>query len=201
MSVYPFSPSPSYNLTTNYAIWENGFTDDEIDKILDLGESRRINEAVVGDKKNKKINDKIRKSKTSWIQCAPDSEWLYDKLAYIARKLNGEFFRFDLCGFVEDMQFTIYNGDEQGHYNAHIDMAGPGGDMPQRKLSLVVQLTDPDKYEGGDLQLYCGGDPEPVKKQKGLVVAFPSYLLHEVTPVTSGIRRSLVIWVGGPPFK
>jgi PKHD-type hydroxylase len=201
MSIYQFAPSPSYNLTTSFASWQDGFTDEEIDKIIAIGESRRIKEAYVGTDKNKKANEKIRKSKISWIDNAEDSIWLYDKLAYYCRKLNGEFFNFDLYGFSENMQYTIYNGDEEGHYDSHIDMFPAGADSAQRKLSMVVQLTDPEKYEGGDLQIYCSSGCESVKKEKGFIAVFPSYLLHKVTPVTTGIRRSLVVWVCGPPFK
>jgi len=201
MSLYQFAPTPNYNLTSSFATWQEGFTDEEIDNIIAIGESRRISEASVGADENKKLNGKIRKSKISWIDNAQDSGWLYDRLAYICRKLNGEFFNFDLFGFTEDMQFTIYNGEDEGHYDFHIDMFEPGGDVSERKLSMVVQLTDPEKYEGGDLQIYCSNGCQNVTKQKGLTAVFPSYLLHKVTPVTSGIRRSLVIWVSGPPFK
>jgi PKHD-type hydroxylase len=199
--MYTFLPSPSFALATSFATWENGFNDDEIDEIIRLGEIRRPNEAKVGSTDGLKVNETIRKSKVSWLTNEDETLWVYDRLAFIARKLNGQFFNFDLFGFAEALQYTIYDGTENGHYDAHVDISGPGGDLPQRKLSLVLQLSDPEKYEGGELQIYSDTEPTSVKKQKGLVVAFPSYLLHKVTPVTSGVRRTLVTWTSGPAFR
>jgi PKHD-type hydroxylase len=70
-----------------------------------------------------------------------------------------------------------------------------------RKLSIVVQLTDPKDYKGGELQLFEGGDPIVITKQQGMVTLFPSYMLHQVTPVTKGMRHTLVAWIGGKNFK
>ena len=69
-----------------------------------------------------------------------------------------------------------------------------------RKISIVVQLSDPLEYEGGELQISDGGTNRVCEKTKGTIIIFPSYLLHRVTPVTKGTRRSLVLWVTGPPF-
>ena len=64
-----------------------------------------------------------------------------------------------------------------------------------------MQLSDPSEYEGGELKLYNGHEPITIKREKGLIVFFPSYTLHEVTPVTKGERYTLVGWVHGPAFK
>jgi PKHD-type hydroxylase len=69
-----------------------------------------------------------------------------------------------------------------------------------RKLSLVVQLSSPDEYEGGGLEIMASSEPVQVTKEKGLICAFPSFILHRVTPVTKGTRRTLVIWIAGPDF-
>jgi PKHD-type hydroxylase len=75
--------------------------------------------------------------------------------------------------------------------------------MHDRKLSLIIQLTDPSEYEGGDFQFDSDiPQPDPAEiKQRGTVIVFPSFLRHRVTPVTSGVRRSLVSWVEGPKFR
>ena len=70
-----------------------------------------------------------------------------------------------------------------------------------RKLSVVVQLSDPEEYEGGELKLHTSYDPIIIKKERGMIVSFPSYTLHEVAPVTKGERYSLVAWVHGPAFR
>ena len=83
-------------------------------------------------------------------------------------------------------------------YGWHQDFGG----LLSRKLSLVMQLSDPEEYEGGELQIMVGGEkPISINKQKGLVVVFPSWAVHQVTPVTKGLRQSLVAWVSGPNFR
>jgi PKHD-type hydroxylase len=118
-------------------------------------------------------------------------------MANIARNLNGQFFGFNLFGFNESMQYTVYK-DNGGHYDWHIDK-GILSSSP-RKLSLVLQLSDPSEYEGGDLEIMISKDVIKLEKRKGLVWAFPSWVLHRVTPVTKGIRRTIVVWVTGPKF-
>jgi PKHD-type hydroxylase len=76
--------------------------------------------------------------------------------------------------------------------------------MSKRKVSITVQLSDPSEYEGGDLQYFRGGNPDnadTVFKKKGYVFLFPSYMMHRVTPVTQGVRKSLVLWVGGEHYR
>jgi PKHD-type hydroxylase len=70
-----------------------------------------------------------------------------------------------------------------------------------RKLSFTLQLSDPADYDGGELQLMNSKKPTIASREQGYVMVFPSYTLHEVTPVTRGTRYSLVSWVTGKPFK
>jgi PKHD-type hydroxylase len=70
-----------------------------------------------------------------------------------------------------------------------------------RKLSFTIQLSEEKSYKGGSLCMYNSGDPDFAPKEIGTFVAFPSWLLHEVTPVIEGERYSLVGWVNGPRFK
>lgn len=197
MSNYAFAPSPDLSTREqNFAFWENGFSEADLDAIRSVGESLALNNAVVGTKEGGEVCEQIRKSKTGWInynQCPV----AYDKMAFIARSLNGQFFDFDIHGFVEDMQYTVYGPDRE-HYDWHMDKGLLGA---PRKLSLVLQLSDPSEYEGGDLEFMTGKDPVQAKKGKGIVYAFPSYIIHRVTPVTRGTRRTLVVWVAGPKFR
>jgi len=70
----------------------------------------------------------------------------------------------------------------------------------QRKISVTVQLSAPDEYEGGDLQFNIGRQITAPRVQ-GAAVIFPSFYLHRVTPVTKGVRKSFVLWVGGEPYR
>ena len=105
----------------------------------------------------------------------------------------------DIRGFHEHIQFTVYEGDDKGFYRWHVDN-NMQSDVPPRKLSMTVQLSDPSEYTGGELQLH-DGEVQTAVNNRGHVVIFPSYVLHRVQPVTSGIRRSLVVWANGPGFK
>ena len=69
------------------------------------------------------------------------------------------------------------------------------------KVSIIVQLSDPSEYKGGILEINTGGGIKAIPQVKGSVVIFPSYLQHRVTPVTSGLRKSLVLWAGGEHYK
>lgn len=191
--MYFLAPSPTL-MNQTFATWENGFSDSEIASIIALGESVALSDGTLG---NDTLNPSQRQSQVSWLQQNTDTQWLYEKLAWITRNINGQFFDFNLSGFAEAMQYTVYTNNND-HYDWHLD-SGEGNTVP-RKLSLTVQLSDPSEYEGGDLQLQVSKDPTIMQRTKGLVVAFPSYTLHRVTPVTAGTRRSLVVWVGGPKF-
>jgi PKHD-type hydroxylase len=176
--------------------WENAFTNAELDQLQRM--AKKANErAVVGGNFGEEELKKIRRSQINWLSNTPDTEWVFSKLADIAARLNSQFYRFDLTGFGEQLQLTNYDQSEHGMYGWHVDYNA----NVSRKLSLVLQLTDPSEYEGGNLQIMTSADVLTVRKQRGLVVAFPSYVLHQVTPVTKGNRQSLVSWVSGPAFK
>lgn len=178
--------------------WEGAFTEQELDWL----QQQAINadtRAQVGGSSNSEQLAKIRRSKISWVQNSPDTQWVFEKLAHVASSLNSQFYRFDLTGFGEALQLTNYDQSEHGMYGWHQDYGG--NRSVSRKLSMVVQLTDPSQYEGGNLQVMTSGEPVNVRKQRGLIAAFPSYVLHQVTPVTQGNRQSLVAWISGPAFK
>lgn len=199
MSIYNFAPSHNLNFSYSFSYWNDGFSEEEMNKLIKTCEMRNTNKASISGHDEKDDFSHIRKSTVRWIPQVNDTSWIYDRLAFITRQLNGQFFNFNLSGFVEDFQYTVYEANTQDHYDWHVDM-GPETNSP-RKLSLVLQLSDPSDYEGGELQLLNSANPITIEKKKGHIVAFPSYLLHRVTPVTKGVRKSLVIWVAGPPFK
>ena len=181
-----------------FAWWEGAFSDQELDWLQERAAKADV-QAQVGGNSDKDRLANIRRSQVSWLDKTPDTAWVFEKLANVASSLNAQFYRFDLTGFGEALQLTNYNQSEKGMYGWHQDY---GGRLNiSRKLSMVLQLTDPSQYEGGNLQILTSGEPINVRKQRGLIAAFPSYVLHQVTPVTSGSRQSLVTWISGPAFK
>ncbi len=178
--------------------WEGGFTEHELNWLQE--QARNADQrAQAGGMRTEEELKQVRRSQVSWLQKTPDTAWVFEKLGHIASSLNAQYYRFDLTGFGEALQLTNYDQSEQGMYGWHQDYGGKL--TPSRKLSLVLQLTDPSQYEGGNLQVLTSGQPQTVRKQRGLVAAFPSYVLHQVTPVTSGNRQSLVAWISGPAFR
>lgn len=193
------------HLLTPYAMpiepwvwWEGAFTDQELDWLQERA-MKAEERATVGGNPTGDDLAKIRRSQVSWMNKTQDTAWVFEKLAHVASSLNTQYFRFDLTGFGEPLQLTNYDQSENGMYGWHQDYGGKLS--PSRKLSMVMQLTDPSRYEGGNLQVVTGGEPQTVRKQRGLIAVFPSYVLHQVTPVTQGSRQSLVAWISGPAFK
>jgi PKHD-type hydroxylase len=181
--------------THGWAFANDVFSPDECKKIIEIGEKYKLKEAVVG--ANKQPVTEIRESSINWIFPQEDTEWIYYRMTNLVKHLNDNYFKFNLFGFIEGFQFTKYEAPS-GHYGMHIDkMFG----KTIRKLSITVQLSDPADYEGGNLQLIFGKEPDVMDKRQGMALAFPSYALHEVTPVTKGTRYSLVAWVTGESFK
>lgn len=200
MSNYMFAPPPPSDAENNvFATWENGFSKEELDLISRYcDQTLDLSTATVSRGESYGTDSERRKSQTGWIANNADTVWFYDKMAFIARKINSIFYRFDLYGFMEDMQYTVY-GSGGDHYDWHID-AGASTACP-RKLSFSLQLSDPSEYEGGNLEFMINKEGHVAKKDRGLVVAFPSYRLHRVTPVTKGVRKSIVVWTTGPQFR
>ena len=190
--------TPFASRTEPFVWYQNAFTDQELDWLQEQA-IKSEQQARVGGNPSKEDLEKIRRSQVSWLSKTQDTAWVFEKLGYIASYLNAEYYRFDLTGFGESLQLTNYDQSEQGMYGWHVDYGG--GTSTSRKLSLVLQLTDPSQYEGGNLQIMTGGEPQNVRKQRGLVAAFPSYVLHQVTPIVSGSRQSLVAWISGPAFR
>ncbi|UTW58757.1 2OG-Fe(II) oxygenase [Kordiimonas sp. SCSIO 12603] len=145
----------------------------------------------------------IRSAEVCWIdECS--LSWLSVKLARAAADINRDYFSFDLTGFDEGFQFLRYHArsaDQIGDfYDWHIDI-GSSGHSITRKLSMVIQLSSPDDYSGGTLEININGNPHSAPLDQGTLIAFPSFSLHRVCPVKSGIRQSLAVWMHGPVFR
>ena len=188
--------TPHAQRTEPFVWWEGAVTEQELNWLRDKAKVAE-EKAKVGGGGGGVVNNEIRRSQITWLPNSPEAEWVFSKLADVAAKLNSQYYDFDLIGFGEPLQLTHYDQSEHGMYGWHQDY----GMGVSRKLSMVVQLTDPSEYEGGNLQILTGSNPQNVRKQRGLIAVFPSYILHQVTPVTQGNRQSLVAWVSGPRFK
>ena len=123
--------------------------------------------------------------------------WIYDRISQLAMNANKEMWNYDVWGYSDSIQYTNYY-DNGGHYDWHADL---GPHMSNRKISCVLQLTDPDELEGGDLQFNNGAGIVTPPKGRGILTIFSSFVLHRVTPLTKGNRKTLVAWISGPNFR
>jgi PKHD-type hydroxylase len=174
----------------NWAYWDNLFTPEECASIIAIGNTKLMEAEVMGD------NDGYRKSQVAWLYSV-DIEFAFRRVTDVIFSLNEQFFKFDLFGMAEGFQFTRYDAPT-GFYGMHIDKCV---NSVVRKLSLTIQLSSPEDYDGGELALQYESKPEMMSKEMGKMLVFPSYVLHEVRPVTRGTRYSLVAWITGKPFK
>ena len=206
---YAYSFNWWLDITTNenWAYAHNVFTPEECKKIIEIGTSGKdaspLTYGIVGDLINTEENlekiSKIRRSPIAWIRSdVPHNRWIFERLTNYIKQMNDQFFNYDLTD-IQSLQFTSYDAKEKGFYQKHCDMMYKG--TGTRKLSLTVQLSDTNDYEGGDLLLHYKNEPDVGFRNQGTATFFPSWMLHEVTPVTKGKRYSLVAWIQGPRFK
>ena len=191
---------PAPDFTATCIVCENVFTPAELDRLEQYGDSLTQQKATLAGEAWAQDSDaaRVRITRTAALTPGPDIKWLYDRMQVIIRKVNQQVYRFDLEGFGEAFQYTVYHGTEGGHYNWHLDW---GPNRVQRKLSASIQLTDPAQYEGCDLQFHGVREIETAPRDRGAVIVFPAFIQHRVTPCTRGTRKAIVVWTTGPEFK
>ena len=142
----------------------------------------------------------LRRADLVWLDEVEGSDWVMDKIIALVREANRAVYGYDLTDFAESAQVARYGADRQGHFDWHSDI-GDGRLAAKRKLTMVVQLSEPSAYVGGRLELMPGAGTVTADTTQGAATLFPSFVLHRVTPVTEGERRSLTIWCHGPAFR
>lgn len=183
-----------------WCYFKSHFSKEYCDLILDKTKDFEFKKAFIGETGQTK-NDNYRKSDITWIyeHQFPD---LYQEMWRLALIANKEWFGFHIDN-IEYVQLARYDSKYQGEYKVHQDVFWVNSSDRHRKLTAVVQLTDPNEYEGGDLVLHnCAERPNKDEmKQQGSVIFFPSFLYHSAEPVTKGIRHSLALWFEGPKWR
>lgn len=199
-------PPRNFKGRESVAYWDDFLTQEQINAILARNEWLDMSKGTVGGQQSPnqaQYNSEIRESNVGWLQMDQEVEGLWAKLSKVFAEVNSEFFHFDLDGFYEPMQLSVYDNksNQSGHYTWHTDMSMNDRQAP-RKLSMSLLLSDISEFEGGDLEVKTTSD-EPIilEQKKGRAWFFPSYVLHRVTPVNNGVRRSIVLWAGGPSFR
>lgn len=201
-SYYPLSSNINYQPV----LCVEGFiTEDNLAQIDEQIKTIDKQAALVG-YNNPKNNDEfeeqrlnahsIRKSNVGFLASA-DWDWLYDKLSDAVKHVNMTNYQKTLYG-ISPLQYSEYDSQYNGFYGPHRDVMPRTNYDLQRSLSFSLQLSNDNDYVGGELKIYELEKTYISNKKKGSITFFDSSLLHEVTPVTSGFRKSIVGWVLGP---
>lgn len=135
-----------------------------------------------------------RRSKIAWLSENQEIGNILWKFIELAQPI----FKVQVMRDPVEIQYTEYHATNRGKYDWHHDIDWNGSSEYDRKISVTVQLSDPSEYEGGKFEFLETGQPKEEARMKGTVLMFPSYLQHRVTPVTEGVRKSLVAWFSGP---
>jgi PKHD-type hydroxylase len=187
-----------------WAKLDNVFNAEEMEQLISYCGQFKLDEGLIGSFDKLKSDKELRKSQIKMLESNAETQWIFERLNAAIFDANSFFFRFDLVGY-DFLQYTEYSnfGD---NYGFHTDMSygkdGRAEPHAHRKLSFSLILSDETEYQGADLEFMVSTD-EKVKCQqkKGDLILFPAWVLHRVTPIISGTRKSLVGWVTGPKFK
>ena len=176
------------------------FSPAQCQDIIDMGHQQKSEEAKVGTKEGREgsYDTKKRITTISWIpfKALPD---MYQIIERTMKQVNGNHFGYEGMQITEPAQFTEY--PKGGFYDWHMDAeVNCQFEPPVRKISMTILLSPQNEFEGGDLEFMTEGNKPPQLLQ-GQAVFFCSMIRHRVSKVKKGIRRSLVQWFGGPPFK
>ena len=184
----------SYMATTIQPI----FTPQQCEMVIQAGHKQKPETAQVGmNKPGGGVDTKKRTTTISWIPFKEMPE-MYSQVEATMQSTNLNHFGFENMKITEPAQFTEY--PKGGFYDWHMDLDVNGTfEPPVRKISMTILLSDPSTFKGGELE-FMEKNKIPDLKQ-GQAIFFASFIRHRVAPVKKGIRRSLVMWFGGTPFK
>ena len=197
------NPKTLWKNTHSSIYWDDLFPEADLQKMDEYCKLHGTKQSQISSLSGADIDNSVRNSEVNLHSINKDNQWLFDRLLAVTSLINDTFYNFDLFGF-DHFQYTEYNGVGT-KYDYHTDMIfgdhNPVGMEVPRKLSFSLILSDSSEYEGGDFELLYTGLPEKLEQKRGRILAFPSYMLHRVTPIINGSRRSIVFWALGPKFK
>ena len=181
----------------NWQMWQSAVSRDDCDTIIEQFRNQPPCDGQTFNSCGKLEENPFRSSKVRWVE----DPALRDMLWWFAKEANRFAFGFDVSDS-GSIQFTEYSAEYSGKYDWHHDIDWNGNAAFDRKISVVLQLSDPEYYGGCDFLFDEVESPDASKlRSKGTVICFPSYLRHQVTPITKGTRYSLVAWFEGPRWR
>jgi|LakMenE01Jun11ns_1017448.scaffolds.fasta_scaffold9860187_1 PKHD-type hydroxylase len=193
------------------ALWAcaQAFTPEECEWIIQTVQKETPTWAYTGRSPDLKKVFEHRRSKVFWIKSDhPTLGFIHERYWRNVSYINNNYFKAHITD-LPPLQLTQYSEQYQGEYKIHMDLDWIEGNSlssepgQQRKISAIVQLSDPNSYEGGDFEFDQIPEypPKDVVRKQGVMTCFPSFVLHGVKPVTKGKRYSIVGWFEGPPWR
>jgi len=185
--------------------WHDFFNAGEVQRVISECQSKDLEQATIS-QGVPSLNTEVRVSSTNFHTPNQSNSWIFKRLNSAIEHINDKHFHFDLYGF-NSFQYAEYYGSQLGKYDFHMDLFINNESLQfnsTRKLSVVILLSEPGvDFEGGEFEINSSNESKANKLdlRKGSLIAFPSFFIHRVKPVTKGIRKSIAIWVEGPKFK
>jgi PKHD-type hydroxylase len=184
-----------------YWIWCGVLSEELCDAIVLESDKLLFGEGVTGYGGNSSFNIDVRNTNVSFFDRFHWVEGICLNYATCANINAG--WNFDLA-YPQNVQYAKYFPDQ--HYTPHTDDNCGPNQNEMRKLSVAIQLSDPNDYEGGDFVIQSAqnnGEFDLISdfRKRGSVIVFPSVMTHGIMPVTRGVRHSVVCWVVGPKFR
>jgi PKHD-type hydroxylase len=179
--------------------WFTLFDQDECDSICRFMSQQSTSAGKVLSRKPSLRDRLARNCKLAWIPMDAQSSWMFLKIRDKIMHLNERWLNLDLNGEVEALQYLEYGFGQ--FYNWHTDSGHD--EVATRKLTCIIQLSDPSDYVGGRLQIDSqthlpnGDFVKYAPRSRGTVIVFPSHLNHIARPVWWGKRKALVAWFRG----
>jgi len=197
---YPIMVDP------NFKVVDKAFPRNFVQYIRDLGddyiEKKGSLPGRVGYNEDSRVSKDRREAETQWFPFPWDDERtvpIYEAVEEVVQQANALHWQYDLTDYFDMFHYIRYVAPT-GHFTWHRD-SGDQWRRVHRKISCAVILSDPEEYEGGHFQYFDGDEMTVNTRQAGDMIVFPAYLQHRVTPVTKGVRRSMVCWAGGPKLR
>ena len=175
------------------------FTPQQCQLVINAGRAEPSQTAAVGSNLAGTgiVDTKTRTSHISWIPFNKMPE-MYKTVERLMLKTNANHFGFENMQITEQAQYTEY--PEGGFYDWHTDNnVMMAHEPPVRKISMTLLLSPESEFEGGGLELM--DENKVARPKQGQAIFFASFIRHRVIPISRGVRKSLVMWFGGTPFK
>lgn len=187
-----------------WCYFKSYFPADYCQRLIDIAKLRPPSDAQIGTNNGVQSDNSFRRSKIRFVSRGDtELDSMFDELWRLAIRANQDWFDVQISK-LDYFQIAEYESANAGEYKTHHDIFYMNGDpYYHRKLSCVIQLSDPTTYEGGDLCFeHVDAYPDPQEmRQQGTAIFFPSFVRHAALPVTAGTRYSLAAWFDGPKWR